>query len=79
MNVVPDCFPSESSISAVPLGFVVPYFVKLIDAELSMTSLPSCSGSSECDDNSGDDSCSRVADSGNGSGSHCRDNDDIAL
>jgi hypothetical protein len=37
-----------------------------------MTSLPSCpspsSDSSECNDNSGDDSCSRVADLGNLSG-----------
>jgi hypothetical protein len=64
MNFVPNCFSAESSISTVPLEVIVPNFVELIDVELSMTSLPSRFGasfdSSECDDNSGDDSCTRV-------------------
>jgi hypothetical protein len=71
MNVAANCSSAESSISAVPLEVAVSNFVKLIDVKLSMTSLPSCSDSSGCDGNSGDDSITRVADSGNCSGS-CR-------
>jgi hypothetical protein len=70
MNVAPNCFPAELSIPTVLLEVAVPNFVKVIDIELSMTSSPSCSDSSACDDNSVDDSISGVADLGNCIGSH---------
>jgi hypothetical protein len=60
MNAAADCFSSESSISAVPLEVAVPNLVELTDVGLSMTSLPSTSDSSGCDDNSGDDSITGV-------------------
>jgi hypothetical protein len=48
---------------------MVPNLVELTDVGFSMTSLPSCSDSYGCDDNSGDDSVTRVGELGNCHGS----------